>query len=78
MIITIPDELIEQANLSPGELRTDLAAYLYEHGRLTMGQARRLAGLDLIAFQHELARRDIVIKFGIDDFEKDLKNLNLL
>ena len=78
MTITIPDDLVEQAHLSPGELRTDLAAYLYERGRLTIGQARRLANLDLITFQHELGKRDIFIRFGIDDFEKDMKNLNLL
>ncbi|MBC3787826.1 UPF0175 family protein [Spirosoma utsteinense] len=77
MIITIPDELIEQANLSPAELRTDLAAYLYEHRRLTLGQARRLAGMDLIAFQHELASRDIDIQFDIAELEKDVRNLNL-
>jgi predicted HTH domain antitoxin len=78
MTITIPDELVEQAHLSSNELRTDLAAYLYGRGRLTIGQARQLAGLDLISFQHELAKRDIFIQFGVDDFDKDLKNLNLL
>lgn len=78
MTITIPDELIEQAHLEPNELRTDLAAYLYEHRRLTLGQARRLAGMDLIAFQRELATRDIVIQFGVEDLEKDVKNLNLI
>lgn len=78
MTITIPDEIIEQAHLSPHELRTDLAAYLYEHRRLTIGQARRLAGLSLIAFQHELAKRDIMIQFGVDDLEKDMNNLKLL
>lgn len=78
MTITIPDELAEQAHLSSDELQVDLAAYLYERGRLTIGQARRLAGLDLIAFQHELAKRDISIRLGVEDFEKDLKNLNLL
>lgn len=78
MTITIPDELVEQAQLSSDELRADLAAYLYDRGRLTMGQARKLAGLDLISFQHELAKRDIFIQFGVNDFDKDLKNLNLL
>ncbi|MBO0936318.1 UPF0175 family protein [Fibrella sp. HMF5335] len=78
MTITIPDELIEQAHLAPNELRTDLAAYLYEHRRLTLGQARRLAGMDLLTFQHELANRDIVIQFGVDDLEKDMKNLKMI
>ncbi len=78
MTITIPDELVEQAHLSSNELRADLAAYLYERGRLTISQARKLAGLDLISFQHELAKRDIFIQFGVNDFDKDLKNLNLL
>lgn len=77
MTITIPDELVEQAHLSSNELRADLAAYLYVRGRLTIGQARQLAGLDLISFQHELVKRNIYIQFGVDDFEKDLKNLNL-
>lgn len=78
MTITIPDELVEQARLVPSELRTDLAAYLYEHRRLTIGQAKRLAGMDLIAFQHELAKRDIMIQFGIDDLEKDVTTLTQL
>lgn len=77
MTITIPDDLVEQAHLSSNELLVDLAAYLYERGRLTIGQARKLAGLDLISFQHELAKRDIPIQLGVDDFDKDLKNLNL-
>ena len=78
MTITIPDELVEQAHLSPTEPRTDLATYLYGRGRLTMGQVRQLVGLDLISFQHELAKRDISIQFGIADLDKDLTNLNLL
>ncbi len=78
MTITIPDELIEQAHLSPNDLRTDLAAYLYEHRRLTLGQARRLAGMNVIAFQHALAARDVNIQFGIDDLEKDVNTMSLL
>ncbi|WP_155296260.1 hypothetical protein [Spirosoma rigui] len=49
MIIAIPDELVEQANLSPDELCTDLAAYLYAHRRLALRHVRRLASMDLIA-----------------------------
>ena len=77
MTISIPDDLAEQAHLSAPELRIDLAAYLYQRERLSMGQARRLAGLALIPFQHELAKRDIAIQLNADDFEKDLQNLSL-
>jgi predicted HTH domain antitoxin len=43
-----------------------------------MGQAKRLAGLNHIAFQKELAKRNVYIKLDMEDLELDLKNLELL
>jgi len=63
--------------MSPTELRLEIAVYLYEKQRLTMGQAKRLADLDQIAFQKELAKRNVYIHYDLKDFETDLKNLNI-
>lgn len=78
MTITIPDSTLAKANISPSELLIEVAVYLYDKERLTMGQAKRLAGLNHIAFQKELAKQNVYIKLDIEDLELDLKNLELL
>ena len=37
-----------------------------------MGQAKKLAGLTQISFQKEMAKRNVLIKYDIEDLEKDL------
>jgi len=64
---------LQQLHMSPAELQVDLAVYLYDKERLTMGQAKKLAGLTQIQFQQELAKRDVFIKYDLEDFEKDLR-----
>ena len=78
MTITIPDDIALQTRLSEVDLRTEIAVYLYEKRRLSMGKARKFAGLDLIAFQKELAKRDVYIHYNVSDLEKDIENLKTL
>lgn len=78
MTITIPDSALAQANIKPDELLIELAVYLYDKGHFSIGKAKRLTGLDQISFQKELAKRNVYIKYGIEDLEKDLKNLEAL
>jgi len=49
--IPLPDEL----NLDHKETARFLAAKMYEAGRLTLGQAAKLAGLSKVAFAEILA-----------------------
>ena len=78
MTITIPDDIALQTRLSEVDLRTEIAVYLYEKRRLSMGKARKFAGLDLIAFQKEFAKRDVYIHYNVSDLEKDIENLKTL
>lgn len=77
MALVIPDEILKASSLSEQELLIDLAVYLYDKERLTIGQARRLAGLDLISFQKELAKRDVYIKYDVEDLKIDMQHLGL-
>lgn len=77
MALIITDDTLAKAQLSADELLIDLACYLYEKKRMSMGQARHLAGLDQISFQKELAKRDIYIHYTERDLEKDLRNLGI-
>lgn len=76
--LIIPASKLEEIRLTPSELLIDLAVYLYDKERLTMGQAKKLAGLTQIEFQLELSKRDVHIKYDVEDFEKDLKTLKKL
>jgi predicted HTH domain antitoxin len=78
MDLIISKNTLQQIKLTPNELLIEMATYLYDKERLTMGQAKKLAGLSQIAFQKELAKREIAIKYDVADLEKDLKNLKML
>jgi predicted HTH domain antitoxin len=77
MVIDIPNQVMAQMKMTPDQLRLELAVYLYDKKRLTMGQAKTLAGLGQIAFQQELAQRNVFIHYDEGDFQKDLDNLGI-
>lgn len=77
MALIITDDILSKAQTSADQLLIDLACYLYDKKRMSMGQSRNLAGLDQISFQKELAKRDIYIHYTEEDLAKDLKNLGI-
>ena len=78
MGIQIPDEVLRAASLTGEELLVELAVYLYDKERLSFGQAKNLAQLSHLDFQRELGKRDVYIKYDIQDLKDDLKTLELL
>ena len=79
--IEIPDASLQQAHLTPQELLIDFAVFLYQTERLSIGRASKIANLEVIAFQKEMAVRNVYVHYDEKDYEKDiltLKKLNLL
>lgn len=76
--LIVPKEFLDSAKMSEDEMRIDLAVHLYATRRLSMGKARRLAGLDLISFQKEMAKRDVNLNYDVEEFRKDLETLEIL
>ena len=74
--LIVPKEFLNSANISAKDLAIEIAVYLYEKKRLTLGQARRLADLDRISFQKELARRNVYIHLETEDVLQDIENLS--
>lgn len=70
--LIISGDVLQELKLSPQELRVDLAVFLYDIEKLSIGQAKKLAGLTQIEFQKQLAERGVFIKYDIEDLEKDL------
>jgi predicted HTH domain antitoxin len=78
MSVLIPDEVLEAAHMSAAELQQEVAVMLFERGKLTMGQASRLAGMPRLQFQHLLASRQIPVHYDVADLEADLETLRSL
>lgn len=74
----IADDVLQEANMSELELKTELAVVLYQKGRLSMGQAARLADTNRIQFQSLLASRQIPVNYNEESFREDLETIKTL
>ena len=75
--LIIPKEVLANIHMSRDEMLIELAIHLYDIRRLTMGQAKRLAGLDQISFQLEMSRRNVFLNYDVEEFRKDLETLGI-
>lgn len=78
MAVVIPDEILRAAALTPEELLQEVAVLLFQQDRLTLGQASELAGLDRLAFQQVLGRRNIPIHYDVEELHEDVATLRRL
>lgn len=77
MTLELSDDILLQSKLTEMELRFRLGILLFQEERLTLGQAAKLAGMHQLQFQQELAKRKIPLHYGIEELERDAKNLKL-
>ena len=73
--LMIPDNIVKQSNMTPGELLLEFAIFLYQREKLTLAQAARLSKLSRISFQKALAARKIPIHFGVEDLKQELETI---
>jgi predicted HTH domain antitoxin len=60
MTITLPDELLQTAQMSQGELLQEIAIMLYQQQRIQLEQAAQLSGSSIDDFYQLLIQRNIV------------------
>ena len=73
--ISVPREVIHATRMSPEDLRTELAVYLYQQGKLSFGKAREMTEMSAWAFQLLLGSREISAHYGVAEYEEDLAAL---
>lgn len=78
MLLEIPDSAIQETPLSAAEIRLEVAIWLYSKKRLTFGQARKLAGYAVIAFQKALGERNIYLNYDMEDLANDISASQLI
>lgn len=75
VFLKIPREIVHATQLSPDELRRELAIYLFQQGKLSFGKAREMAGMTAWAFQQVIASRGIPVHYGVAEYEQDRATL---
>jgi len=78
MGLVIPAEIVQATRMTEAELAQEIAVFLFQKEKLTLGQASRLAGMSQLQFQHLLASRQIPVHYDVAEFEEDLKTLREL
>ena len=75
-MIDIPDDVLASMKLPEKDrerfLKVELAIALYQRGILSMGKARKLAGMSKWEFIEELGRRKIERHYTIKELEEDI------
>jgi predicted HTH domain antitoxin len=71
--LIVPKEILQNIHMSPDEMLIELVTHLYEKKKLSMRQAKRLAKLDQLSFQKELAKCNIYLNYDIEEFKHDLE-----
>ena len=77
-VLEIPQDVLDSARLTISELKVELAIYLYDRGRLSVGKARELAGMALWEFRQLLALRRIPPHYDVVDLDEDVSALREL
>ncbi|MBI5749619.1 MAG: UPF0175 family protein [Nitrospinae bacterium] len=77
--IDIPEEIIVAGKIPRSgivnELKKELAIHLYSREILSLGGARRLAGLKKVDFHILLGQMKVLRHYDTGDYEKDKRNL---
>jgi predicted HTH domain antitoxin len=76
--IVIPDEILHAAHMTEIEMARALAVALFQQGKLTLGQAARLAGMSQWDFRGLLAGQNIPLHYDVAEFEEDVATLREL
>ena len=76
MPLTIPDELLSDAGITPADARLEFACRLYDGRRLSFGQAIRWSGVTRTDFEAAMLARGLPLyRPTVEDLERDLDTL---
>jgi predicted HTH domain antitoxin len=77
--IKIPEDVVLAAKIPrkrfKENIKEELAVHLYKEGILPLGAARKLSGMEKVAFHFFLGQRKVERHYDIDDYKKDLEQV---
>ena len=78
MVIEVPDTDLRGIAMTQAGIKLELAVALFEQDKLSLGKARELAGMTLVEFQRELARRQVPLHYDVGDLQQDVATLKAM
>ncbi|MDP1591733.1 MAG: UPF0175 family protein [Prosthecobacter sp.] len=79
MTFHIPDRIIQDAGIDEKSALKELALTLFAQGRLTAGQARRMAGVHFFEFEQWRTERGLPLReFNEEELDSDIETLRSL
>ncbi len=76
MLIEIPDTVLEYP-LDRNKMLLEIAIYLFEKDKLTLGKAAELVGIPKMQMQNEIGGRGINMHYDEEMLENDLKAIEI-
>jgi predicted HTH domain antitoxin len=76
MLIELPDNVLEHP-LNRQRMLLEIAIYLFEKDKLTLGKAAELAGIPKMQMQNEIGGRGINMHYDEEMLENDLKSIEI-
>ena len=76
MLIEIPDTALEYP-LDRNKMLLEIAIYLFEKDKLTLGKAAELVGIPKMQMQNEIGGRGINMHYDEEMLENDLKAIEI-
>lgn len=78
MVLTIDDSILSKIKLTEVEIKLEFSIFLYQNKKLTIYRASKLAGINFIEFQKQLALRNIPVHYSKLDLDMDLLTIESL
>ncbi|MDY7008448.1 MAG: UPF0175 family protein [Cyanobacteriota bacterium] len=78
MSIVIPNEIIKATGKSEKLLQLELAIIMFRDYQVSSAKTANFAGLSLIEFRQELAKRNIFVNYDSLDFQQEIQTLKTL
>ncbi len=78
LTLELPSDVLLASRLTKSELKVELAIHLFDQGKLSLGKARELAGMDIWQFMQLLGARGITACYDVEEYEDDLETLKRL
>jgi len=76
MLIELPDKMLE-GPLDRNKMLLEIAIYLFEKDKLTLGKAAELVGIPKMQMQNEIGGRGINMHYDEEMLENDLKSIEI-
>jgi predicted HTH domain antitoxin len=77
-IVELPDAEIRDTGLTASLAKIEVAVALYRDRKVSLGHGARIAHLPTPEFLQEVGRRNVAVNYDVDEFDRDLREIENL